>query len=443
LTLSDPQFTFASNKVLAGNSQTPINLIDCITCSAFASDFWQKAPFRVERSDQTNYRPLFQREDLEAIIKAVAAYSPTEIHLIRRSKNGDVKVNREGAEYRDAEETLATGGSVRVESVERVWPGIRASCNRLQQFFGSPCTANIYWSPYSAQALSKHFDLHDVIVIQVLGSKGWRLFEPPQHIPIQSVPLLAFEYTCRGKGYRRTAADVQRVLYEVAASAVAQEFVIRANDMLYIPRGHIHEAFTTTEESVHLTFGIHSVTVLDLLTVALGQAAHREAWLRQALPAEYHFREDLQMHVVRLLNDNLSNLGDLVDVRSALNELLTSMHEKHHEQSRSDFRTSGRSKVTPDQIVYLRSDIFASTSSQDGRLILKAADRKITLPAIARPVIERLLNGVPIRVRDLLTLADGSLINRVLETLLAEGILSVAAVSEENDLITVCERQGE
>src|SRR5437762_2709147 len=93
LTLTDSQVTCSASELSRANAQNPISFLDCITCSDFTSNFWQKVPFRADRSNQTDNCPVFQREDLEGIITAVAAYSPTDIHLIYRSRNGDVNVN--------------------------------------------------------------------------------------------------------------------------------------------------------------------------------------------------------------------------------------------------------------------------------------------------------------------------------------------------------------
>jgi hypothetical protein len=59
---------------------------------------------------------------------------------------------------------------------------------------------------------------------------------------------------------------------------------LEAGDSLYLPRGFVHQAESLDEPSVHVTIGIHVITWLDLLTVALGQSAHRHESLRQALP---------------------------------------------------------------------------------------------------------------------------------------------------------------
>jgi len=52
------------------------------------------------------------------------------------------------------------------------------------------------------------------------------------------------------------------------------ELMLTAGDLLYMPRGFLHEAWTTDEPSTHLTVGLHVVRWLDLLSVALAQVSN-------------------------------------------------------------------------------------------------------------------------------------------------------------------------
>lgn len=72
------------------------------------------------------------------------------------------------------------------------------------------------------------------------------------------------------------------------------EFALEAGDLLYMPRGFLHEAWTTDEPSTHVTVGLHVVRWLDLLSVALAQVSNRDVRFRQALPTGPDARNELK-----------------------------------------------------------------------------------------------------------------------------------------------------
>jgi ribosomal protein L16 Arg81 hydroxylase len=401
------------------------DLIHPVGLSEFFAHYWEDGPFRISRSSKNRCAAFFKAEDLETIVTFLFGRSAADIHLISRDQEGATQVDRAGADYTAVQNTLAAGGSVRLGYVERVWPPIGAVCASLSQTFGCPATANIYWTPKSARGLGKHFDLHDVIIVQVLGSKGWRLFGSPHGLPIQHFPLLAFEETSRMKGYRRSTHDATNMVHQVSVAEKAEEFFMKSDDFLYIPRGYIHEAFTTEEESVHITFAIHSVTALDVLTVALGQAATRTPWLRKGLVPGYHFRSHLQDNIVSHTEQSARDLLEHLDIRAALRETLTSLHEAHPHnaddavpQAPLSVGEEGRRRLC------LRRGVFGSATREPAGLVLRAGGKKVTLPHLAATVVERILSGASFSPSELVQTLDRSSVNALLQVLIREGIVS-------------------
>jgi len=63
----------------------------------------------------------------------------------------------------------------------------------------------------------------------------------------------------------------------------ARDIRLEAGDLLYIPRGHVHEAFTSECASLHLTVGVNVFRWLDLFQEALA-ALGRDERFRESLP---------------------------------------------------------------------------------------------------------------------------------------------------------------
>jgi hypothetical protein len=62
------------------------------------------------------------------------------------------------------------------------------------------------------------------------------------------------------------------------------ELTLEQGDLLYLPRGFVHEARAEDVASAHLTVGLHVTTWLDLMAVALGQLGQRDERFRKSLP---------------------------------------------------------------------------------------------------------------------------------------------------------------
>ena len=61
------------------------------------------------------------------------------------------------------------------------------------------------------------------------------------------------------------------------------DLVLEPGDMLYMPRGWLHQALTSDEDSLHLTIGVNVYTWLDALRAALESCAD-ELELRRSVP---------------------------------------------------------------------------------------------------------------------------------------------------------------
>jgi hypothetical protein len=121
---------------------------------------------------------------------------------------------------------------------------------------------NSYISFGRGKAFKPHWDNHDVIVVQVHGSKRWRSFGVPDPPPTRK---------------HREGDPVPAQL--------EWEGTMGAGDVLYLPRGEVHEAELETADSVHLTIGIKPQRGADFW-----------AWLGEQTDSESTLSTDLDRH---------------------------------------------------------------------------------------------------------------------------------------------------
>ena len=90
-----------------------------------------------------------------------------------------------------------------------------------------------------------HFDYEDVLIIQVHGSKRWRLWAPDPAVGQMELPARNDHRTVPGKSTVPTQAPTG--------------IEMQRGDVLYIPRGYPHMAETTGgNSSVHFTMTVMS-----------------------------------------------------------------------------------------------------------------------------------------------------------------------------------------
>ena len=156
------------------------------------------------------------------------------------------------------------GATVVLQGLHLTWAPLARYCRELEAVLGHPVQGNAYLTPRRSQGLPIHHDTHDVLVLQVSGTKRWLVYEPALELPLRD----------------------QR--YSAALGAPATpvlDMVLQPGDTLYLPRGWLHEALTSEEDSLHLTIGIHAYTWLDAMRAALERCAD-DVEFRRAVPPE-------------------------------------------------------------------------------------------------------------------------------------------------------------
>lgn len=103
----------------------------------------------------------------------------------------------------------------------------------------------------AAQGFAPHFDDVDVYVLQVEGRKRWRVYAP---LPGHALPRYS-----------------SRDFVDAEVGPCVLEAVLQPGDLLYLPRGTIHQAASLPEApSLHLTLSAdHRRAWADLLEATL------------------------------------------------------------------------------------------------------------------------------------------------------------------------------
>lgn len=270
------------------------SLLAPTTLDEFFSGYWEKAPLVCARRQPSRYQALLDVSDVDFILTSAFTADKAAVEALGTAEVKKFLKRDTAAHVSELYDAYRRGSTIRVNRVQRYWKPIRELCRSLEQSFEFPVRANLYCTPASATPSRRHYDTHDVLVLQISGRKNWRIFQPLIQLPLATVPPLPFEERTEMLKYARGGPRKGRAsIREDECGEPISEFVLEAGDLLYMPRGFLHEAWTTEEPSTHVTVGLHVVRWLDLLSVALAQVSNRDVRFRQVLPANPEARNAL------------------------------------------------------------------------------------------------------------------------------------------------------
>lgn len=75
-------------------------------------------------------------------------------------------------------EAYDEGASLVLQGLQHSDPAMARLSTNLALELDQPVQLNAYLSPAAARGLDLHFDYHDVIVVQLSGTKAWRIWAP-------------------------------------------------------------------------------------------------------------------------------------------------------------------------------------------------------------------------------------------------------------------------
>jgi len=362
----------------------------------FARDHWGRRS--LHRSSGAAFTDLLSIDEIEHLLLATAR-RPT-FRLVRDgvtlpAERSTAAVRVGGARLDDVADLARIAGAVDdgatlvLQGLQRTSLTLAAFCRSLERATSHPVQANAYLTPAGASGLAQHTDDHDVLVLQVLGAKTWKVDD---------------------LGAVETAAG----------------------DVLYIPAGTPHSAEAQGSPSLHLTVGLLRVTHAQVLRRVLdGLATPLD--LGRPLPLGYARPEqaDALVAAIRatvvevasaLDGDTAARSGEVAEAESRR------AHTRRHPLPLGQLRSVLElDDLDASSVVHRRPDHPARIAAElapGGRVMIELVDRRVTVPAAMRPAVQQLLDQPQVAIADLAGLDEGSRLVLV-RRLIREGLLVV------------------
>jgi ribosomal protein L16 Arg81 hydroxylase len=221
-------------------------LLHPLTTADFLNKFRSKA-FGHVNGPAGKFHELFPWEQLNAILEQHRLSTP-RLRLLRQGQ-----VIPEASYFHSAAwpepsagkvlHELENGATLGVSFVEETYPPLRELAVSLEGIFRVRLHVNLYASWTRENGFDVHYDDHDVLALQIYGSKHWSIWPATHSNPLASAVV--------------TDAD--------SIGQPVWDGSLTDGSLLYVPRGCWHVAHALDQPSLHLTIAIKNRTGVDLL----------------------------------------------------------------------------------------------------------------------------------------------------------------------------------
>lgn len=358
-------------------------LISPVTKEQYFEEYWETHPLVVNRDEPEYFSSLLSLEDVDRIITTLDRRYP------------DICIKNAGRPIGAAEYSLAggvldvskvyqlfqEGSTITLAYLDTVIPALTVFCRALENEFSFPFQTNVYLTPPGAQGAQRHYDTHDVFVLQVAGSKRWTLFGTPVESPL-------------------AGQDYDAEVHELGAPTV--EFELTAGDVAYIPRGVGHEARSTDTISLHITAGILRYTWADLLLELVARASLTDSTLRKALPPGFARSGFDRVHALQSVRNLLGKACTTANFDAALDSIIETFLSACPPSLEGQMgQLAALDRLTIDSLVGARQGVVFRVGANGDSVWVDCYSRKITFPPHVQEAVRFALHHSRFAVRSL------------------------------------------
>ncbi|MFJ9727931.1 cupin domain-containing protein [Streptomyces sp. NPDC101209] len=252
-------------------------------------------------------------------------------------------------------ELFRSGGTVTWNSLHHVLPSARRLREPFADAFATEAEVVVFATPARTDGFSPHHDSIDVFVVQVDGTKTWRVWDTPEHR--------------RGDEGSYTPEELGEPALEVT---------LEPGDVLYVPHGTPHAAGAKSELSLHLSVGVEPRRWRHLLQDTVAALVEDDDF--HAFP---HLADGAEAAVaaltakVELLRDRLARL----DAADEVKRLLDTGRSRHGAGRTREFaRLAAIDTLGPGTLIRRTVTPVEFGSTADGKTGLQVAGHRLNVP---------------------------------------------------------------
>ena len=377
-------------------------LLSPFPAEKFMAEHWEHRPLTVRHDDPGRFRELLSLADADYVLSNASL------------RSGELRVVNDGCETTPSDleglySAYREGSTVVLVGLHRRWPPLRRLSRALNADLSADIQVNAYLTPPGSRGFSLHYDTHDVFVLQVCGRKHWRLFHDPIRLPLARQPFSANRSTVTGDPI--------------------EEPILAAGDLIYIPRGFLHEATSLDTTSLHLTVGIHPVTWGAVIAAAIDAATDDDPELRAGLPPGFTNDAELERQSVARMHELLSGLWRRMSAETLVTQARAdALLRRPPSLDGHLLDLEAERALRIDTRLRWRGDLTSSLATDATHITLRSAAKSVRMPGFVESDV-RFMQQAPDFAADELPGeldADGRLV--LVRRLLFEGFLTVCSL---------------
>lgn len=389
-------------------------LIQPLDTATFLREYWEQKPLILARGKSDYYLNLVSIKEIDSIIGfSGLKYSDFRLVKIEEKSLSQNKVARQ-ASYIDSNaapninelyNAYYQGNSLCLQEIHQRSLPIATLCKNLEIFFNHPVHINMYLTPKNSQGFPPHFDTHDVFILQIEGSKLWRIYDCFLELPL---------------------VENRQPVPKETLNAPSHEFVLNAGDLLYIPRGYIHEAQTSENSSLHLTVGVSVFRWSELIVHALASATEENLFFRKALPVGFINRGEMMEFMKNQLAELLEIFANKARIEDAVERITKRFIDTMSPLPDGHFiHLDEVNKIALDTTVAKRKGMICNISKKEDTVIIQFPGNAVTGPGYIAPALSFIAEKEEFTVRSIPSISDNSKLVLV-RRLIREGLLTIA-----------------
>lgn len=136
---------------------------------------------------------------------------------------------------------LSSNHSIVINYAENFHPDLAILTREFGEYFNSISYCSIFLNPPNLNCFGAHYDGVDVFALQLEGEKIWKIRKPINLLPTKNQVF-----------------DIENDV------EYYDEYKLIQGDVLYIPRGFIHNVYSTDQYSLHISIGLSSNRKIDV-----------------------------------------------------------------------------------------------------------------------------------------------------------------------------------
>jgi hypothetical protein len=232
----------------------------------FWDKYWENECLHITRNKNNYFKELISLTQFADLISYINL-SPEYFFVSKDSKsisNSNYTYNGKIVKSKLIE-LHEQGATISIRNINENFKQLELFKVQCETYFQQPIQINAYLTPPNNQSVPPHWDTHDIFVLQIYGSKGWKLYKNNFKLPTEDN------------------------IFESNKNIVGEfekEIVLNPGDTLYMPRGIIHEPIAI-DYSIHLSVGIRAKTNLDFIINFFKVASLKDIKLRKVPMIDY------------------------------------------------------------------------------------------------------------------------------------------------------------